>query len=221
MSPAERLAEVKGRIAAAARDAGRDASQVRLLAVSKRQPDESLRAVFEAGQDDFGENYVQELVRKQALLPQARFHMIGHVQTNKAKGAAGAAMVHTLDSARLAKALAKAVPEGRRLEVLVEVNVGGEDQKAGVAPDGVEQLLEVIRTHPELEARGLMCIPPVDAGRAAFATLRGLAERLRASTGLALPELSMGMSADFEDAIREGSTVVRVGTAVFGPRLSR
>lgn len=213
-----RRAEVLNRIEAACREVGRRPETVRLVAVSKRQPDAALLEAFATGHRDFGENYVQELVRKRALLPEeARFHLIGHLQTNKAKDAVEAALVHTVDRAKVAVALNKRMESGR-LGILVEVNVAGEAQKAGVAPDGLEALLESIRDLPRLEVRGLMCIPPAGEGRRWFESLRTLAEQVRVRTGLPLPELSMGMSADYEDAIREGATLVRVGTAIFGPR---
>lgn len=220
---AERLLEVRGRMAEACRAAGRAPESVRLVAVSKRQPDALLGEAVQAGQLDFGENYVQELLRKQALAPSARFHLIGHVQTNKAKRAARAALVHTVDSERLALALARGVAEGERegpgpLPVLVEVNLASEPQKAGVEPEGVEPLLVALAGLPELDPLGLMCIPPAGEGRPWFSRLRSLAERQRDRTGLLLPELSMGMSADYEEAILEGATLVRIGTAVFGPR---
>lgn len=218
MSVTENLQVVRARIAEACAASGRTKDAVRLVAVSKRQPDERLREAFEAGHRDFGENYVQEILRKMELLPEARWHMIGHVQTNKAKKLGGAAMVHTVDSAKVGRALARGVPEGARLPVLIEVNVAEEATKAGVAPAQVVPLLEALAALEPLEPLGLMCIPPVGDGRRWFAALRRLVERARASTGLPLPELSMGMSADYEDAIAEGSTLVRVGTAIFGPR---
>lgn len=221
MTVAARLSEVRGRIDEACRRAGRDSASVTLLAVSKKQPDEALEAAYIAGQRDFGENYVQELVRKAELLPQARFHLIGHLQTNKAKKAVVAHMIHTVDSARVARALAKHVDSETRLSVLLEVNLAREAQKAGLHPEAVREVLETVGAEPRLEVRGLMCIPPVGEGRRCFAALRELAERTRRETGLSLPELSMGMSADYEDAILEGSTMVRVGTAVFGPRNMR
>lgn len=218
MTVAERLASIRARVDRACREAGRSTDEVQLIAVSKRQPDERLEEAFAVGQRDFGENYVQELVRKKALFPQARFHLIGHLQTNKAKKALDASLVHTVDSEKVARALARHLASEARLEVLFEVNLAQEAQKAGLAPESVEVLLEALRDEPRLIPKGLMCIPPADDGRRWFAALRGLAEDLRARTGLELPELSMGMSADFEAAILEGSTLVRVGTAIFGPR---
>ncbi|MBX2812465.1 MAG: YggS family pyridoxal phosphate-dependent enzyme [Myxococcales bacterium] len=214
-----RLQVIQEQIRQACRTAGRLPEEVLLVAVSKRQPDKLLREAWEAGQVDFGENYVQELLRKTELLPEARFHLIGHLQTNKAKKAGCAAWVHTVDSLKLARALAKGM-EGDRppLSVLIEVNIAAEAQKAGVSPPAVERLILEMNDVPKLAIQGLMCIPPRGQGRRWFAALRNLAEELRVSTGYALPTLSMGMSEDFVDAILEGSTMVRVGTAIFGPR---
>ncbi len=219
MTVQERLAEVRGRIDAAARTAGRDPAAVRLVAVSKRQPDAAVAEVLAAGQLDIGENYVQEMLRRQADFPEARVHLIGSLQSNKAKKAATAALVHGLDSERVARGLAAGVEPGRRLGVLVQVNLAAEPQKAGVQPEQAEALLIAVAGFPELDPRGLTCIPPEGDGRRWFAALARLAEELRARLGSPLPELSMGMSADFEDAVLEGATLVRVGTALFGPRL--
>ena len=215
-----RLEVVRQRLHQACAQSGRSPTDVRLVAVSKRQPDASILAALDHGQIEFGENFVQELLRKQELFPQARFHLIGHVQTNKAKKAAGAYMVHTLDSRKVVSALAKGVPEGRRLPVLFEVNIGCEPQKAGVMPSELEPLIQYAQQEKVLEPLGLMCIPPREEGRRWFSALRELAEKMRRRTSLALPELSMGMSADFEEAVLEGATIVRVGTAIFGPRRS-
>lgn len=221
MSVAEHLATVRGRIDAACRSAGRDPAEVTLVAVSKRQPDEKLLEAYATGQRDFGENYVQELERKRQLLPEdARWHQIGHVQSNKAKKAAAAAdVVHTLDSEKLARALDKAAAAaGRRLGVLVEVNLAREDQKAGIAPDAVPKLLEACRSLGALSVKGLMCIPPAGEGERWFAALAALQSSLKGQGFQGLEVLSMGMSADFEAAIAYGATMVRVGTAVFGAR---
>jgi PLP dependent protein len=217
----ENLERVRSRIDAAARRAGRSPGDVTLVAVSKKQPKRRLEAAYSAGQRVFGENYVQELERRRGELPaDARWHMIGHVQTNKARKLAGIEMVESIDSERLARALAKAVEAQKGLlAVLIEVNIGEEPQKSGALPEEAERLVEEIRPlGVTLSLEGLMCIPPPGTGRGGFERLRQLAERLRAKTGLALPHLSMGMSDDYEDAILEGSTIVRVGTAIFGAR---
>lgn len=212
----DNLARVRDQIAAACTRAGRSADSVRLVAVSKKQPSSRVREAFEAGQRDFGENYVQELERRVVELPrEAVWHLIGHVQTNKAKRALVASMIHTIDSERIARALARS----SAVDVLIEVNTGGEETKSGVRPEDVEALAGTIKNLEGLRLRGLMCIPPEGEGRPHFARLRELRDRIVAKTGLELPELSMGMSGDYEDAILEGSTIVRVGTAIFGERL--
>jgi len=212
---AANLAEVRSRIEAAARRAGRDPSSVTLLAVSKTKPLEDLLAAYEAGVRAFGENRVQEAEAKFPHLPaDAGTHLIGPIQSNKANKAARLAdVLHAVDSADLARRLSRAAGnEGKRLAVYVEVNTGGEETKAGVSPAEVPALVADVRALPALDLRGLMSIPPPGETRPHFVALRRLAE------SLALAELSMGMSDDFEAAIEEGSTIVRVGTALFGRR---
>ena len=207
----EGLNRVRERIAAAAARAGRDVRQIKLIAVSKTQPIERLQEAFAAGQRVFGENYAQEFREKAGALD-AEWHFIGALQSNKAKLVVGrAAFIHTCDRLSLAREISKRadVPQG----VLIEVNAGREPQKAGVLPEETEALLEQVRALPNLRCDGLMCIPPAAGDpRPHFRALRELAEKLK------LPELSMGMSADFEAAIEEGATMVRVGTAIFGER---
>ena len=213
---AERLADVRARIARAASHAGRDPDSITLLAVTKTKPLEDALAAYDAGVRHFGENRVQEAEAKFPSLPgDAVRHVIGPVQSNKANRAARVAhVVETIDSADLARRLARAAEaESKRLSVFVEVNVGGETTKAGVLPGESPALVEAVRALPALDLRGLMTIPPPGSGRPPFERLRELAGRL----GLA--ELSMGMSDDFEDAIEEGSTLVRIGSAIFGPRV--
>jgi pyridoxal phosphate enzyme (YggS family) len=220
---ARRLAAVGDRIARAMRLAGRAATPVRLVLASKTQPPAALRAAYAAGAREFGENYVQEAVAKRAALANLsdiRWHMIGHLQTNKAKDALETFdIIETLDSERLANALARIRPSPP-VPVLIEVNLGGESSKTGVAPERVEPLIDAVRA--SVEVLGLMTIPPPAANPAAmrpyFARLRELRDRLAAATGLALSELSMGMTEDFEVAIEEGATIVRIGRAVFGER---
>jgi PLP dependent protein len=221
---AERVLIVRQRVDAAARRAGRDPESVRLVAASKTQPPATIRAAYVAGAREFGENYVQEALSKQAELSDLSgitWHLIGHLQTNKAKVAAGAfGLIQTLDSVRLADALAKLRP-GQPMPVLIEVNLGGEASKTGAAPDYTEALIDRVRG--KVDVRGLMAIPPPGStpedSRPYFAALRTLRERLAAATGLALSELSMGMTDDFEIAIEEGATIVRVGRAIFGERV--
>jgi len=212
---AANLAEVTARMEAAARRAGRDPRSVTLVAVSKTKPLEELLAAFEAGVRHFGENRVQEAEAKFPHLPAgAGRHLVGPIQSNKANRAARiAGVLHAVDSEDVARRLARAAAnEGKRLAVYVEVNTGGEGTKAGVTPAEAPALVEAVRSLPELDLEGLMAIPPPGDTRPHFAALRSLAE------SLGLAGLSMGMSDDFEAAIEEGATVVRVGTALFGSR---
>jgi hypothetical protein len=209
------VAAVRGRIAAAAARAGRDAASVTLVAVGKTKPLEDLLAAHAAGVTHFGENRVQEAETKFPLLPAGvTRHLIGPIQSNKAGRAAKIAeVIETVDSADLARRLARAAEAaGKRLRVLIEIRLGGEVTKAGVEPDDVAALADAIRALPALDLSGLMTIPPPGETQPHFATLRSLAGKL------GLPELSMGMSDDFEVAIEEGATLVRVGTAIFGSR---
>ncbi len=225
MSLAARLAAVRARIDAAATRAGRDPRGVRLLAVSKTKSEEEIREAYAAGQRAFGESYAQELAAKaEALadLPDVAWHFIGHLQTNKAKiVAAHAHVVHAVDSEVLAHELGKRLERAGRgpIDVLVEVNVAREPQKHGVAAEDLADVLAAIRAEPRLRAVGLMTLPP--AGDLAVA--RGVFETLVSLRNLhggpsALPELSMGMSDDLEEAVAAGATWVRVGTAIFGER---
>lgn len=227
---AEALARVRERIARAAAAAGREAAAVKLVAVSKVQPLEALRAALEAGQRALGENYAQELREKAEALagkePPPEWHFLGALQTNKVKMVVGrAALVHTCDRLALARELSRrAAASGLVQRVLVEVNIGREAQKSGVLPEAAAELLFALAELPALRCEGLMCIPPAAGDpRPHFAALRELRDSLRRALPApggapALPELSMGMSADFEAAIAEGATLVRVGTAIFGER---
>jgi PLP dependent protein len=221
----ERLEIVRARIGTAAHRTRRDPASIRLVLASKTQPSEAIRAAARAGARDFGENYVQEAIAKRAELAdltEIRWHLIGHLQTNKARTAASAfALIHSVDSVRLADALARA-QTSPRVHALIEVNLGAEASKTGVAPDEVAAILDAARG--KLEIDGLMTIPPpaaiAEATRPWFARLRELRDRLATQSGYALSELSMGMTDDFEVAIEEGATIVRVGRAVFGERVS-
>ena len=219
---AARLAAVRARIVAAARRAGRAADTVTLVAIAKTHPAVAVEAAVAAGQRVFGENRVQEAQAKYSALkarfPDLRLHLVGPLQSNKARDAVRLFdVIHTLDRPRLAEALARAMEqEGRRPTLLVEVNIGAEPQKAGIAPDQADAFLAECRTRWNLSPSGLMCIPPLGADPAPhFARLAALAKRN------GLTQLSMGMSDDFEIAIAEGATLVRVGTAIFGPRERR
>jgi pyridoxal phosphate enzyme (YggS family) len=224
-----RLEGVLSRISEAASAAGRAADSVRLLAVSKGQSPAAIEAAYRAGQRDFGENYVQELTRKAVALGHLdglRWHFIGHLQTNKAKLVAGLVRsVHSVDGLRLALELDKRRAARRDeapdpLRVLVEVNIGREPQKHGALPEDVGALLEVLERSNALAPVGLMTVPPqTDEPAGARRFFNALAELRDALGGSErLPELSMGMSADLEQAVACGATWVRVGTAIFGPR---
>ncbi len=215
MTLAENLHRLRDRLDRAQAEAGR---QVTLIAVSKRQPDQLVTEAYELGVRDFGENTVQELVRRREQLPEARWHLIGHLQTNKAKQAVQADLIHTIDSVRVAAAIVKHIDPSAPRSVLVQVNVSGEASKSGCQPDEVRPLLDSLFAMPELRVSGLMCVPAPDDAGGGFARLRALRDELERSLSRPLPELSMGMSSDFEEAIRAGSTMVRVGTVLFGPR---
>ena len=224
MGVASNLAGVRERIARACERAGRDAASVKLVAVSKVQPAEAIREAVEAGQRAFGENYAQELREKAEAVGESsgiEWHFLGALQTNKVKMVVGrVALVHTCDRPSLAQELNKrAAALGKVQRVLVEVNLAGEAQKGGVVPGDLGSLVDAVRSLSSLRCEGLMCIPPAeDDPRKHFRRLRDLRDELHGRTGLALPELSMGMSADYEAAIEEGATIVRVGTAIFGER---
>jgi pyridoxal phosphate enzyme (YggS family) len=213
------LLAVRGRIEAAARGANRPSGAVALVAVSKTHPATAVRAALAAGQRVFGENRVQEAVDKfpalRAAFPDLVLHLIGPLQTNKVREAvAHFDVIETVDRPRLAEALAREMERtGRRLPCLIEVNTGEEPQKAGVLPAAADDFIADCRDRLGLPVEGLMCVPPHDEEPAPhFALLREIARRHE------LPVLSMGMSADFETAIRFGATHVRVGTAIFGAR---
>jgi len=224
-SIAEALVRVRERIASAAARAGRKAADVRLLAVTKTHPPEVVREAYGAGHRDFGESYVQELVRKHSALADLdgiRWHLIGHLQRNKVPPALEAATtIQSVDSVRLVETLGKRA--SRPVEILVEVNVGGEAQKAGVAPEDLADVLAAAAGHPNLVVRGLMTVPPFsDDPEESRPHFRALRETRDAHGGPdLLPELSMGMTTDLEVAVEEGATWVRVGTAIFGERSRR
>jgi pyridoxal phosphate enzyme (YggS family) len=222
---AQNLNEVRAAIAAAAHGAGRDPAAVRLVAVSKTVDLERIRAAIEAGQDLFGENYLQEAKAKiDAVGRQVSWHLVGHLQTKKAKGAVELFdLIHSVDRGKLARALdAAAARLGKVQDILIQVNQGGEETKSGVAPEAAPELLREVARLPHLRVVGLMTMPPwfsdPEAVRPYFRALRELRDRLRDLSGLPLPELSMGMSGDYAVAVEEGATLVRVGTAIFGLR---
>jgi pyridoxal phosphate enzyme (YggS family) len=223
---AARLDAVRARIDDAARRAGRNPADVKLLAVSKTWPAEAVREAAIAGQRAFGENYVQESVDKVEALRALglEWHFIGPLQSNKTRPVANAFdWVHGIDRLKIAERLsAQRDVHLPPLNVCIQVNVSGEDSKSGVAPAEVVALAHAVAALPRLRLRGLMCIPEPSTDeavlRARFAVLRGLYDELR-SAGLVLDTLSMGMSHDLEPAIAEGASIVRVGTAIFGERV--
>ena len=225
---ADNLTRLHERIAAAAQRAGRSAEEITVIGVSKTHPAEKIREAFQAGLRHFGENRVQEWEGKRAALADlpATWHLIGHLQSNKAARAADAfTVIDSLDDWALAERIDRASAGKASREptrVLIEVHLGGEETKSGVAEDGLPALAEKILQLEKLRLAGLMCIPPFledpEAVRPYFARLRHLRDALETQLGLRLPVISMGMSHDFEAAIQEGATEVRVGTALFGTR---
>jgi PLP dependent protein len=231
MSIAENVPEVRQRIATAARRAGRNPDEITLMAVSKTFPPEHIREAYAAGLRVFGENRVQEFAAKATALQdlhEAEWHMIGHLQSNKAARAAETfAMIDSLDSLKLADKLNGAAEKlGKKIGVLIEINVGGETAKSGLSPvsTDLEDLLTAAPKFEHLEFRGLMTIPPFTddplEARPYFQKLRVLRDQINARhlPAIRMDVLSMGMSHDFEVAIEEGCTCVRVGTAIFGER---
>ena len=219
-SIATRLAEIRQQIAGAARAAGRDPDSVRLCAVSKTFPAEVIRAAMDAGQTLFGESRAQEAIVKIPQLPPARWHFIGHLQSNKVRKILPLVeLIHSVHSVDLARDVSRIAAEsGLKMQVLLQVNVASDDTKFGFTAAGVTAALPELLALPGIDIRGLMTIPPLAGDpRPHFAALRELRDRLAAPSHQ-LPELSMGMSGDFPDAIAEGATIVRVGSAIFGKR---
>lgn len=227
---AHRLARLRRELDAACHAAGRNASDVTLVAVSKTHPADAIAQAHAAGQLAFGESYAQEAAAKQrdlAHLPLV-WHFIGHIQSRKARELAGRyALIHAVDSAKVASILhANALERGLPQPILLQVNVGREPQKHGLdeadLPETAERILALETPGGGVRLEGLMCLPPwsedAEASRPHFARLRELRDMLRARLGRPLPHLSMGMSHDFPQAIAEGATLVRVGTAIFGQR---
>lgn len=228
VSLAQRLEEVRQRIARAAARAGRDPAQVTLVGITKGVPPERIRAAVELGLGDVGENRAQELLAKQAALPDlpVRWHFVGRLQTNKVRHVLGrVALIHSLDRWELAEVLdRRARTLGLRQDCLVQVNVAGEPTKAGIPPEQVRDFIGRVAPLPGIRVLGLMTIAPAaedpEEVRPVFRRLRKLWEELRrdAPEGVEMRHLSMGMSADFEVAVEEGATLVRIGTAIFGHR---
>jgi len=223
MSIHKNLEIIEKRIFTACKKAGRSRDEVKLVAVSKRKPFEAVIEAAEAGQIVFGENRVQEAQTKIPMCPQnLHWHLIGHLQSNKAKLAASGLfrMIHSVDSEKLMRALDEyaATP----LPILIQVNVSGEGSKSGCSPEAAAGLIEAANSCSQVEVHGLMTLPPFtpdpEKARTHFSNLRKLRDELQETTGTPLPELSMGMSNDFEIAIQEGATFVRVGSDIFGER---
>lgn len=223
----ENLEAVEKRVQDACKRAGRSRDEVTLIAVSKTKPVPLIREAMACGQVDFGENKVQELCKKQEEIREPlRWHLIGHLQRNKVKYVVDkACLIHSVDSERLAQEIQKeAAKRDLVCPVLVEVNVGGEETKSGVSPQEALPLVRSIAALPNVKVKGLMTVaPPVEKpedARIYFKELRELADTIRkeAIPGVEMKELSMGMTGDFEAAIEEGATMVRVGTAIFGAR---
>jgi hypothetical protein len=220
------IRQLMDEIAAACAGAGREVSEITLVAVSKTVPASFVREAHAAGIRHFGENRVQEILAKSPALRDLDFvwHMIGHLQTNKARALLPhLGVLHSLDRAELVDHLSGLVTSGSRVPVLIQVNTTGEGSKSGVAPVELRELADRVLARPSLELRGLMTIGPLGGteaeNRRAFALLRGLRDRLRAENrDLALPFLSMGMSDDFPIAIQEGATHLRIGSRIFGAR---
>ncbi len=228
MSFADNLASIQQRIHAACARAGRDAQSIMLLAVSKTQPPEAIGQAVQIGQIFFGENKVQEAKAKIPSAPgKARWHFIGHLQSNKAREAVELfEMIQSVDSLSLARELSKRCDQAAKsMPVLLEVNAAGESSKFGYQPELLRSELRELASLPRLSVQGLMTIPPFAAdpekSRLFFRRLRELKSQCEDVLQTPLPHLSMGMSGDFEIAIQEGATIVRIGTALFGPRKAR
>jgi hypothetical protein len=227
VSFADHLDLIQQRMHAACDRAGRDVNSVSLLAVSKSHPPETIRAAVAAGQLLFGENKIQEAKAKIPLCPgKARWHFIGHLQSNKVRDAVGLFdMIQGVDSLAIAEEISKRAEQAAKtMPILLEVNVAGEASKFGYAPEKVLAEMDALNALPRIEVHGLMAIPPFapvpEKARPYFKKLRELKLRCEQILGAPLSVLSMGMSGDFEVAIEEGATLVRVGTALFGERLS-
>lgn len=221
----ERLDLVNRRIASACAKAGRAVDEIRLVAVSKKHGPDRVREAAECGVTIFGENRVQEAGAKISMCPgRLTWHLVGHLQSNKARPAARLFdMIHSIDSLKLLEAVERGCQdEGKRMPVCIEVNVSGESSKFGLPPEKVPELLAASDRLHNVQIAGLMTMPPLtedpEKARTHFLRLRELRDAWRAETGLPLDELSMGMSHDFEIAIEEGATLIRVGTALFGER---
>ncbi|MRR06505.1 MAG: YggS family pyridoxal phosphate-dependent enzyme [Deltaproteobacteria bacterium] len=230
MSIAGNLIQIKERIRTAALRSGRNPDSVKLVAVSKTQPADAVKAALDAGQQLFGENYVQEFLDKAQQLPTSvEWHFIGSLQSNKVKYLAGlTTLIHSVDRLSLARELDRQWQKtGKPCDILLQVNISGEESKSGTTSENLLQLAQEVALLPHLRIRGLMTMPPFfdepERVRPYFRELKRLAELLASEQipGVTMEELSMGMSGDFEVAIEEGATLVRVGSAIFGERYYR
>jgi hypothetical protein len=227
MSIAENLGQIQDRINSAAQRSGRNPDSIRLVAVSKTQPTEAVKAALDAGQLVFGENYVQEFLEKARQLPESvEWHFIGSLQSNKVKYLVGLTrLIHSVDRLSLAKEIDRQWEKtGHPCNILLQVNISGETTKSGTTADELFQLAQEVSLLPNVKIKGLMTMPPFfdepERARPYFRELKNLSDLLAAKKipGIAMEELSMGMSGDFEVAIEEGATLVRVGSAIFGER---
>ena len=225
-SIAENLRTLRARVQECARESGRDPLSVQILAVSKMFPPAAVREAWDAGQRLFGENRVQEAASKVPACPQGiEWHLIGPLQSNKARKAVEIFdVIQTLDRPKIIHRVGRITEDlGKKIRVYLEVNVGDEIQKHGVSPDRISTLLEIVDQYPNLLFEGLMCIPPYhpdpEQARPFFHRLRSLLEQICDSSSASASQLSMGMSQDYAIAIQEGASVIRVGTAIFGPRV--
>lgn len=221
------LATISERICIAAEKAGRDPAVIRLVAVSKTRPSSDILTAFDAGQTIFGENYIQELIPKLAEIDKpVEWHVIGHLQSNKVKYIAGrVALIHSVDRIALAQEIDRQWGKlGKSCDILIQVNISGENSKSGTTEEGAIGLIRECALLPNIRVKGMMTMPPFfddpEAARPYFAGLKRLSEVIDAQkiSGVEMKELSMGMSGDYETAIQEGATLVRIGTAIFGTR---
>lgn len=220
------LEQLQEEIATAAHKASRAPEEISLIAVSKLHPSAAIKALAQAGHLDFGENYIQEALHKQQEIVRddLRWHFIGHLQTNKAKFIPGNFhLIHTVDSLKLAQALHKKAKEHDiRQSILIQVHLAAEEQKAGLPKEELPGLVEEVLKLSHLDLQGLMCMPPFfedgEKTRPYFRDLRQCRDQIAKRFALKLPHLSMGMTADFIQAIEEGATLLRIGTRIFGPR---
>lgn len=220
----DNLARVRASVKQCTLRSGRPTDAVTILAVSKTKPAAMLRAAFDAGQRDFGENYLQEALQKQDSLSDlaATWHFIGAIQSNKTRDIAEHfAWVHTVERLKIAERLNKQRPSGMPpLNICIQINISDEASKAGCKPEDTFSLVEACSKLPNISVRGLMTLPKKEDSSRAFKQLRQLKDQVNAKLDMTMDTLSMGMSADMEDAIEEGATIVRIGTALFGPRFA-